>query len=95
MDLPFEKIKEGQDWQIREFKSDVEIEDLKWHRDLEDRWVRSLEPSDWLIQLDDSLPIPMNEEVFIPAKSWHRLIKGSGNLKVQVKINNIDEDSRL
>ena len=95
MDLPFEKIKEGQDWQIREFKSDVEIEDLKWHRDLEDRWVKSVEPSDWLIQLDDSLPISMNEEVFIPAKSWHRLIKGSGNLKVQVKINNIDEDSRL
>ena len=95
MDLPFEKIKEGQDWQIREFKSDVETEDLKWHRDLEDRWIKSVGQSDWLIQLDNSLPISMNEEVFIPAKSWHRLIKGSGNLNVQIKINNIDEDSRL
>lgn len=95
MDLPFEKIKEGQDWQIREFKSDVETEDLKWHRDLEDRWIKSVGQSDWLIQLDNSLPISMNEEVFIPAKSWHRLIKGSGNLNVQIKINNTDEDSRL
>jgi hypothetical protein len=94
MDLPFDKIESGSDWQIREFKSDVTLEDLKWHRDLEDRWVKSTHNSDWMIQLENSLPISIQEETFIPAKSWHRLIRGTGDLKVLVKINNIDEDSR-
>ena len=76
--LPFEE----QD-NIRIFDQDVEEMELVWHRDREDRIVEALEPTDWKFQLDNNLPQRL-EKIFIPKDTYHRVIKGSGNLKVKV-----------
>ena len=37
-----------------------------------------------LIQFDDELPQPINDCIFIPEGTWHRVIKGSGCLKILI-----------
>jgi hypothetical protein len=69
---------------IRTFAEDIDPIELMWHRDLETRKVISVLSSDWKIQLDDSLPVSLNETIIIPAGSWHRLIKGSGELIIKI-----------
>lgn len=86
--LPFkQKIQNG--FRIRTFSESIEDKELKWHQDLEDRYVKPLHETDWKVQLDDELPVDLctEKEIFIPEGKWHRLIKGSGNLKLQVKFN--------
>jgi hypothetical protein len=55
-----------------------------WHRDDEDRVVEAVTETDWMIQLDNQLPINITEKIAIPRHAWHRLIKGSGNLTVKI-----------
>jgi hypothetical protein len=50
----------------------------------EDRIIESIEQTDWLVQLDNELPKSLNEKVFIPMGVWHRVIKGSGDLKIKL-----------
>jgi hypothetical protein len=71
-------------WIIREFTENIDPIELMWHRDDEDRVVESLDKTDWMIQLDNQLPINITEQVKIPRHAWHRLIKGSGNLTVKI-----------
>jgi len=59
--------------------------ELLWHRDPEDRKVIAVEKTDWMIQLDNMIPVSLNKEVFIPKETFHRLIKGKGGLKIIVK----------
>jgi hypothetical protein len=86
MDYPFEQIeKDGK--LIRTFLPDVDSEELKWHQDLNDRKVTIIEDGGWLFQMDDSLPnkLSIKEQLFIPKLSWHRVIKGKGNLVVEIE----------
>ena len=84
MDFPFnEHIENG--YHIRTFSEDVDEGELVWHRDREDRIVESIGDTDWLIQIDNELPKPLTESTFIPKEVYHRVIKGSGDLKVRVK----------
>lgn len=69
----------------RIFKSTCTQSELLWHRDPEDRKVVAVEATDWMIQLDNKLPVNLNTEVFIPKDTFHRLIKGTGDLKIMVK----------
>jgi hypothetical protein len=69
---------------IREFNETIDPIELMWHRDNEDRIVEVLESTDWLMQLDDSLPIILNKPIFIPKHMYHRVIKGTGNLLVKI-----------
>jgi len=69
---------------IRIFTQDVDEEDLVWHRDKEDRIVEALEVTDWLFQFDNNLPQSITK-LFIPKETYHRLIKGTGNLKIRIK----------
>ena len=84
--LPFleKKLKNSR---IREFSENVTSDELKWHFDEEDRMVKSLHKTDWLVQIDNEFPqkLTENSEIFIPKGVYHRLIKGSGNLKVNVR----------
>jgi len=86
-DFPFieEHIKEN--IFLREFKESVESEELKWHMDQEDREVKIIESNGWKLQLDNQLPILLEEgkTYFIEKYYFHRVIKGSGNLIVEVK----------
>jgi hypothetical protein len=83
MNLPFTETKDGQ-YFIREFSQDTPQEELVWHRDREDRIVESMHPTDWLVQLDNQLPLSMNTPIFIPKETFHRVIKGSGNLTIKL-----------
>lgn len=82
--LPFEEHPLGDDVFVRIFSPDSNPDDFKWHIDLEDRKIKTLEPTDWKFQFDNQLPISLNGEIFVPTGVWHRLIKGSGNLKLEI-----------
>lgn len=82
--LPFKEHPLGDDVFVRIFSPDSNPDDFKWHIDLEDRKIKTLEPTDWKFQFDNQLPISLNGEIFVPTGVWHRLIKGSGNLKLEI-----------
>lgn len=83
--FPFSEIKIKEDVYERIFDEDVDPEELKWHRDAEDRIVKSVFETNWKIQIDNELPKSLSQEVFIPKGIYHRLIKGSGDLVVTVQ----------
>lgn len=70
--------------EIRTFSEDVQEFELVWHRDKEDRVVKPLHKTDWKFQLDNDVPRVIEKEIFIPKETYHRLIKGTGNLKVNI-----------
>lgn len=86
MDYPFEQIeKEGK--LIRTFNPDVDSEELKWHQDLKDRKVTIIESGGWSFQMDDGLPNKLSntEQIVIPKLVWHRVIRGDGQLVVEIE----------
>jgi len=83
-EYPFEEYVEGE-YHIRKFDSDTNSSELVWHRDREDRIVESIGYTDWMIQLDNQLPIRLTESTYIPKNTYHRVIKGSGDLIVKIK----------
>ena len=82
--LPFEQSRVGKNKVVRTFADDVPEEELKWHRDAEDRVVRVIGETDWGIQFDNRLPQRLKGEVVIPAGVYHRVIKGTGELRVEI-----------
>lgn len=87
MDYPFieEQIKENVF--RREFKEEVDSSELKWHMDQEDRQVKIIKSKNWQLQLDNQLPIYLEEgkTYFIEKFLFHRVIKGTGNLVLEIK----------
>lgn len=84
MTLPFRETKIGDNVFVREFSQDTDSGELMWHRDREDRIVEPIEDTDWMVQLDNELPKKIEGEVFIPMGAYHRLIKGTGDLKIRL-----------
>ena len=84
MTLPFNESQLESNTFIREFKQDTDSGDLHWHRDREDRIIESIGETDWMIQLDNELPKVIKDKVFIPMGVYHRVIKGSGDLKIML-----------
>jgi hypothetical protein len=82
--LPFQETKLGNNVFIREFDKNIDSGEFVWHRDREDRVIKSIGKTDWLIQIDNELPKEINEEVFIPMGVYHRLIKGTNDLKIKL-----------
>ena len=78
----------------RTFSHLVESEELVWHRDSEDRIVIPLNENDWLVQFDNELPkkLNINEEFFIPKNTFHRVIKGSVDLMVEIIETKFEDD---
>jgi hypothetical protein len=70
---------------IRTFKESTDSEDFMWHRDQEDRVIYPIVDTDWLIQLDNELPKKIEAGIRIQAGVWHRLIKGSGELRIRIE----------
>ena len=85
MILPFQETKLSNNEFIRVFKQDTDSGEYMWHRDFEDRIVESIGDTDWLIQIDNQLPKQIKGEVFIPMGAYHRLIKGTEDLKIKLK----------
>lgn len=71
----------------RIFDQSVAEEELIWHRDRKDRYVTVKEANGWKLQLDNQLPIHLeeNESYFIKAEVYHRLLKGNGNLVIEIR----------
>ena len=70
----------------RIFDSKIESEDLMWHRDLEDRILYPVGETDWMIQMDNELPIELKkgDEIFIPKYTYHRVFKGRTPLVIEI-----------
>ena len=86
MDFPFEQIdKEGKI--VRTFNPDVEEDELKWHQDLKDRKITVIQDGGWSFQMENSLPVKLSnaEQIYIPKFVWHRVIKGTGELVVEIE----------
>ena len=87
LDYPFieEQIKENVF--RREFKEEVDSSELKWHMDQEDRQVKIIKSKNWQLQLDNQLPIYLEEgkTYFIKKFLFHRVIKGIGSLVLEIK----------
>ena len=84
MSLPFTEKSLGNNQYIREFNADIDNHELEWHIDREDRTIEVIENKNWQVQLDNNLPVLLKETIFIPKETYHRVIKGTGNLKVKI-----------
>ena len=81
---PYQEIQQGE-FTIRKFKKDVQDDELVWHRDKEDRYVQAMHDNDWSFQLDNDIPRKLlKDKLFIPKETYHRLIKGTGDLVVKI-----------
>ena len=81
---PYTNIEVTDKYIIREFSENIDPIELMWHRDDEDRLVEIVGETDWQLQLDNQLPTSMNQPIFIPRHEWHRVIKGTGSLKLKI-----------
>jgi hypothetical protein len=84
MKLPFQEKHIEDNVYIRIFSENEDSGDFTWHRDEEDRFIEPLHDTDWKIQIDNELPKEIKDKVFIPKEVYHRLIKGSGDLKIKL-----------
>lgn len=73
-------LEEGE---IRTFFDNTPEDEFVWHRDREDRWIEPLHDTDWQFQYENQLPQPLTK-LFIEKETYHRLIKGNGDLKLKV-----------
>jgi hypothetical protein len=81
---PYTDLEVTDKYIIREFTENIDPIELMWHRDDEDRTIEVIGETDWMIQLDNSLPILLKGNIFIPRHEWHRVIKGQKNLLVKI-----------
>jgi mannose-6-phosphate isomerase-like protein (cupin superfamily) len=72
---------------LREFNESTSSDEFVWHRDRKDRYVRIVEGEGWKFQYDNKLPFRVykNEQMFIPAGQYHRLIQGRSKLIVEIR----------
>jgi len=70
----------------RNISADHSDTDYVWHRDHRDRKVIPIKSNGWYIQFDNEMPIEMEEgkEIFIEKDTYHRVIKGKGDLELQI-----------
>jgi len=84
---PYTDLEITDDYILREFSETIDPIELLWHRDDEARTVEIIGETDWMLQLDNSLPTSLQERIFIPKHEWHRVIKGTGTLKLKIYKN--------
>ena len=89
MDFPFTEQQLDTKLFLREFSADVDEMELIWHRDKENRHIKVLEGNGWKFQFDEELPIEMTEGLSISIFKGriHRVIKGHGQLKIELHKN--------
>jgi hypothetical protein len=82
--FPYTDIEITDKYTIREFNENIDPIELMWHRDDENRTIEIIGETDWKIQLDNQLPTSINQPIFIQKHEWHRVIKGTGTLKLKI-----------
>jgi hypothetical protein len=81
---PYNDLEVTDSYIIREFSENIDPIELLWHRDDEDRTVEIIGETNWKLQLDNQLPTSLNQPIFILKHEWHRVIKGTGTLKLKI-----------
>lgn len=83
---PYHQVKRQDGSILREFRHDVSSDELVWHQDKLTREVKVIKANGWKLQLEVGLPFGLRDgdTYLIPARSWHRVIKGSGNLTIEI-----------
>lgn len=83
---PYREIRSPGGRILREFRLDVDSNELIWHQDLLERQVRVISAGGWKLQLEAGLPFDLLDGVsyVIPARSWHRVIKGHDDLTIEI-----------
>lgn len=84
MGRPYREIRISESSILREFRCDVPNEELEWHMDRRDRVVTVIKGDDWKLQLESGLPFDLIEgrSYTIPRESWHRVHRGSSDLRI-------------
>lgn len=87
--LPFSEEQIEPNKFVRKFSKDLFEDDLYWHKDKEDRVISKISGDDWFYQEDNKLPVKISSSpIFIKKNTWHRIIKGSSDLTIEVlKLN--------
>ena len=81
---PYKDLEVTNEYIIREFDENIDPIELKWHRDNENRVVEIVGKTDWKLQLENQLPVSINQPISIPKGEWHRVIKGNGKLTLKI-----------
>ena len=84
---PYKDLEITDEYIIREFDDNIDPIELMWHRDDEDRVVEIIESGiDWKFQFENELPweLEPNMSICILRHEWHRVIKGTGILKLKI-----------
>lgn len=78
---------------LRWFDPHSDDEEFVWHRDRSNRLVRVVQGSGWKFQFDNEIPqdIQAGTILYIDKNRYHRIIKGSGQLVVEI-IEELDSD---
>ena len=84
--LPFKQTQIEENKFIRIFQANVPDSELKWHWDEEDRKIVICNPNNWMLQIDNQFPVALevNQIHYIRKGVWHRLIKGTTELIVEI-----------
>lgn len=80
---PYSEINQ-KNYVVRTFSQDLNEDELKWHRDHENRIVIPTHETNWLFQRENCLPEPIEDKILIKRGEWHRILKGTGDLTVKV-----------
>lgn len=83
---PFQEGKISENLYRRVFPKNVDNRELVWHRDKEDRIVSPIKETNWMIQMDNQLPVllEIGKKYIIPKNTFHRVIKGDDDLIIDV-----------
>jgi len=84
MTKPYKDLEVTDEYIIREFCDNIDPIELLWHRDDEHRTIEIIGDTDWKLQLENQLPTSMNQPISIPRHEWHRVIKGTGTLRLKI-----------
>lgn len=81
---------EGDTYRLFEV-SQIQENELEWHRDKGDRVVTVLEDGNWYFQFDNGLPFRMTPGLSILIKDgvYHRIHKGDDDLIIKIKDENV------
>ena len=86
MSFPFLQLKLSEGHMIRGFSKTVDASELVWHMDEQDRRIKVLNGDSWYLQMDNSLPVLLEEgkTYEIPKMTYHRVIKGDTALIIEI-----------
>ena len=90
MSKPYKDLEKTDKYIIREFDENIDPIELMWHRDDEQRLVEIIDPGQgWKFQFEDELPWGLEPKmsIFILRHKWHRVIKGTGTLRLKIHLD--------